>query len=95
MRKKDLALVVEGNIDVIQLHQHGFDHAVAPMGTALTSRQVQLLRRFATRVVALFDGDAAGQAAALKAVRTFVEGGLSAKIATLARRISGIMGTET
>jgi DNA primase len=83
MRKKDQALVVEGNIDVIQLHQHGFDHAVAPMGTALTARQVQLLRRFAGKVIAVFDGDAAGQAAALKAVRTFVDGGLSAKIASL------------
>ena len=86
MRKRDLALVVEGNIDVIQLHQHGFDHSVAPMGTALTPRQVQLLRRFASKVIAVFDGDAAGQAAALKAVWTFVDGGLSAKIASLPKR---------
>jgi DNA primase len=85
MRKGGMALVVEGNIDVIQLHQHGFTHAVAPMGTALTARQVQLLRRFAPKVVALFDGDEAGQAAALKSVHTLVDGEVSAKIASLPR----------
>jgi len=85
MRRTGTALVVEGNIDVIQLHQHGFENAVAPMGTALTGRQVILLRRFAQRVVALFDGDDAGRAAGLKAVRTLVEGGAEAKIASLPR----------
>jgi DNA primase len=85
MRKGGQALIVEGNLDVIQLHQHGFEHAVAPMGTALTPRQVSLLRRFAHKVVALFDGDDAGNAAALKAVTPLVESGLEAKIASLPR----------
>jgi DNA primase len=83
MRKLDTALVVEGNIDVIQLHHYGFEHAVAPMGTSLTVRQIHLIRRFAHKVVALFDGDEAGNAAALKSVTTLVEGGLEAKIASL------------
>jgi DNA primase len=84
MRKSGQALVVEGNIDVIQAHQHGFGNAVAPMGTALTAQQVQLMKRFAGDVVALFDGDDAGNKAALKAVRTLVEGGITAgKIASL------------
>lgn len=83
MRQKGGALVVEGNFDVLQLHQHGFDNTVAPMGTALTERQVLLLRRFATEVVAIFDGDDAGQAAALKSVPILVAAGVNAKIATL------------
>jgi DNA primase len=83
MRKHRQAIVVEGNVDVLQMHQHGFANTVAPMGTALTPRQVLLLKRFADEVVALFDGDDAGQAAALKAVRTLVEGGVAGKIATL------------
>jgi DNA primase len=83
MRKNGQALLVEGNVDVLQMHQQGFAATVAPMGTALTSRQVQLLRRFAREVVAIFDGDEAGNAAALKAVRTLTEGGVEGKIASL------------
>jgi DNA primase len=83
MRKHSQAIVVEGNVDVLQMHQHGFAQTVAPMGTALTPRQVLLLKRFADEVVALFDGDDAGQAAALKAVRTLTEAGVTGKIATL------------
>jgi DNA primase len=83
MRQRGLALVVEGNIDVVQLHQHGFDNAVAPMGTALTPRQVLLLGRFAREVIALFDGDDAGRAAALKSVPILVEGRAGARVASL------------
>ncbi|MFH1130123.1 MAG: DNA primase, partial [Pseudomonadota bacterium] len=83
IRRKDEALLVEGNFDVLQLHQWGFDHAVAPMGTAVTEQQVRLIKRFSKRVVALFDGDKAGRAAARRAVHTFVKEGLDAKIATL------------
>ena len=83
MRKQGTAVVVEGNFDVLQLHQHGFENAVAPMGTALTERQVLLLRRFASEVVAVFDGDDAGQAAALKSAPILVGCGVVAKVATL------------
>jgi len=85
MRQQGAAVVVEGNFDVLQLHQHGFQNAVAPMGTALTERQALLLRRFAPEVVAVFDGDDAGQAAALKSVPVLVGGGVGAKVATLPR----------
>lgn len=83
IRQTGVAIVVEGNFDVLQLHQHGFANSLAPMGTALTERQVMLLRRFAGEVVAVFDGDEAGQAAALKAVPVLVTAGVTAKIATL------------
>ncbi|HJU30935.1 MAG TPA: DNA primase [Hyphomicrobiaceae bacterium] len=63
-------IVVEGYMDVIALAQAGFAHAVAPLGTALTETQVQLLWRMAPEPVLCFDGDAAGRRAAFRAVET-------------------------
>lgn len=83
MRRRNLALIVEGNVDVLQMHQAGFDHTVAPMGTALTVSQARLLRRFAEGVVAVFDGDNAGRAAARRSVPILLEAGLETKIASL------------
>ena len=57
-------VVVEGNFDVLALHEAGIEEAVAPMGTALTAEQVSLLERVARRVVVIFDGDTAGKRAA-------------------------------
>ena len=83
IRQTRTALLVEGNFDVLQLHQHGFSNAVAPMGTALTQQQAKLLSRLADTVIAVFDGDGAGRAAAVKSVRTLVEAGLEARIGVL------------
>ena len=83
IRRSKAVLLVEGNLDVIQMYQHGFQHTLAPMGTALTTRQILLLRRMADEVVAIFDGDSAGQAAAVKSVPLFVEHEVTARIATL------------
>ena len=83
IRRSKTVLLVEGNLDVIQMYQHGFQNTLAPMGTALTPRQILLLRRMGDEVVAIFDGDSAGQAAAVKAVPMFVENEVTAKIATL------------
>lgn len=62
------AIVVEGYMDVIALHRAGFGTAVAPLGTALTEAQLQELWRLAPEPVLCFDGDAAGQRAALRAL---------------------------
>jgi DNA primase len=83
MRQRGEAIIVEGNFDVIQLHQHGFENAIAPMGTALTEQQVRLIKRFAERVVAIFDGDSAGQKAAEKAIRVLLAAGLQVRIGVL------------
>jgi len=83
VRKSKAVLLVEGNLDVVQMYQFGFQNTLAPMGTALTPRQILLLRRMADEVLAIFDGDSAGQAAALKSVPLFVEHEVAAKIATL------------
>jgi DNA primase len=76
-------IVVEGYFDAIALHQAGLTHTVATLGTALTSEHVQVLRRFASKVVLLFDPDAAGVRAALRGLDLFVNSGLGVKVVTL------------
>lgn len=76
-------IVVEGYFDAIALHQAGLANTVATMGTALTPDHVQVLRRFASRVVLLFDPDAAGVRAALRGLDLFVNSGLGVKVVRL------------
>jgi DNA primase len=76
-------IVVEGYFDAIALHQAGLIHTVATLGTALTPEHIQMLRRFASKVVLLFDPDAAGVRAALRGLDLFVNSGLGVKVVTL------------
>lgn len=69
MRDQDLAIVVEGQMDVIACHRHGFKNVVASSGTALTAEQVSLIKRFTGNVALLFDMDQAGQLAADRGIR--------------------------
>jgi DNA primase len=82
-RRAGRAIVVEGNFDVVSLHQHGFEETVAPLGTALADGQVEQLRRLADSVVLVYDGDRAGRAATLKALRALVAAGVPTRIAAL------------
>ena len=68
--ERSAILVAEGYMDVVALAGAGFDHAVAPLGTALTANQLQLLWRMASEPVLCFDGDEAGQKAASRALDT-------------------------
>jgi DNA primase len=68
IRQSDQAVVVEGYLDVIALHQAGFPTAVSPMGTALTEDQLRMLKRATRRIVLALDPDAAGTKAALRGV---------------------------
>ncbi len=68
IRREGLAVIVEGYMDAIAAHQHGFANVVASMGTALSERQVRLLKRFSRDVVLALDADTAGQEATLRAV---------------------------
>jgi DNA primase len=68
IRQRGYALVVEGYMDVVALAQHGFENAVATLGTACTAEHVQKLFRFTDSVVFSFDGDAAGRRAAGRAL---------------------------
>jgi DNA primase len=63
MKERGRAVVVEGYVDCLMAHQHGFTEAVAALGTAFTTAQLGLLRRHADEVIAVFDADAAGQRA--------------------------------
>ena len=76
IRTRDQAVLVEGNFDVVSLHAHGIDEAIAPLGTALTPRQAEILGRFSKRVVLAFDGDAAGRKAAHKAFEVLLDAGV-------------------
>ncbi len=62
------AVIVEGYMDVLQAHEHGFNNVVAQMGTALTETQLKLLKRFANRFVLALDADSAGNAATLRGI---------------------------
>ena len=73
-------LVCEGYMDVIALHQAGFDNAVAALGTAFTSGHASLLKRYTKEVYLTFDSDGAGIKAALRAIPILKEAGLSAKV---------------
>ncbi|MDP9180427.1 MAG: DNA primase [Chloroflexota bacterium] len=66
IRRDARAVIVEGYMDVIAAHQHGFENVVAQMGTALTERQVQLLKRLAPVIVLALDSDAAGNLASVR-----------------------------
>ncbi len=63
-------ILVEGNMDVISLHQAGFTNAVAPLGTAFTEEQAKLLSRYTKEIVVTFDSDSAGQKAVMRALET-------------------------
>ncbi len=66
IRTADQVVIVEGYLDVIALHQAGFENVVSPMGTALTEEQLHLLKRFTRRIVLALDPDSAGQKAVLR-----------------------------
>ncbi len=73
-------LITEGYLDVMSLHQAGFDNAVAGLGTALTNQQARLLKRFRSDVVLCYDADNAGQKATLKALDICANEGLNVKV---------------
>jgi len=83
IRKTGEAIVVEGNFDVVSLHARGIGHVVAPLGTAFTEAQAQILKRYAPTVVLLFDGDRAGKKALRAAREPCQKAGLAAKAALL------------
>ena len=66
IRAVDQAVIVEGYLDVIALHQAGYENVVSPMGTALTEDQLRLLKKFTRRIVLALDPDTAGQKAVLR-----------------------------
>jgi len=82
MKSRALA-VMEGYTDVIMAHQHGVKNAVAGLGTAFTEEHASLMRRFADRVVLVYDSDAAGKNAAGRALGVLLEADVDARVAVL------------
>lgn len=81
--KKDLCYLVEGQMDVLSMHQAGIENVVASGGTALTQAQVRLIKRFTTNITVLYDGDAAGIHAAIRGINMFLSEGFFVKVVLL------------
>ena len=81
--KENLCILVEGNVDVVQMHQKGIENVVAPLGTALTVEQVRIIARFTNNITLLFDGDSAGVKAAIKGVDLVLKEGLNVRVVVL------------
>lgn len=82
--KADYLILCEGYMDVITMHRFGFDMAVATLGTAFTPEHAAEIRKTTDRVYMLYDSDAAGQNATVKAAKILVAAGLSVKVISLA-----------
>ena len=81
--KAGFLILVEGNIDVVTLHQYGFDNAIASLGTSLTEEQAALMARYAEQVILIYDGDKAGQNATQRAIPILEKAGLQVKVLQL------------
>ena len=85
--KRPNMILCEGNLDVVTLHQAGFDNAVASMGTALTTEQIRLLGRYTKELVLCYDNDNAGQLATARALEMLNNTEFTVRVLTLPRRL--------
>ena len=85
--KRPNIILCEGNLDVVTLHQAGFDNAVASMGTALTVEQTRLLSRYTKELVLCYDNDQAGQLATQRALELLNNSEFTVKVLHLPRRM--------
>ena len=83
IRRRDFAVLVEGQMDLLMSHQAGVANAVASSGTALTDEHINLLKRFSDRLLLVFDPDEAGFKAALRGAGLALTRGLEVKVAVL------------
>lgn len=85
--KRPNIILCEGNLDIVTLHQAGFDNAVASMGTALTPEQVRLLSRFTKELVLCYDNDNAGKIATERALQILNNTDFTVKVLQLPKRL--------
>ncbi len=81
--RENRALVVEGYLDAITLHQAGILHVVAALGTALSEQHIQLLRRYSNNIIMVFDADAAGEKAMIRSLEPFLAAQLAPRFILL------------
>ncbi|MFA5133730.1 MAG: DNA primase [Patescibacteria group bacterium] len=89
IKKENFAVVVEGNMDVIALHQAGFKNSIATSGTALTLEQLNILKRHTENLIMSFDSDSAGLAAALRGIDLALAAGFNVKVLEMPKNESG------
>jgi DNA primase len=83
IRREECVLVVEGYMDYVSLAAHGVSHAVAPLGTALTQEQAELIARYTGRAILLYDSDKAGLRATFRSGDELLRAGVEVQVATL------------
>lgn len=83
MSRQDRCILVEGNLDVVSMHQAGITNVVASCGTSLTSEQIRLIKRFTQNVTVMYDDDAAGIHAAVRAIGMILAEGMNVKLVLL------------
>ncbi len=83
IQKEGSAIIVEGYLDVLTLHQAGIKNTVAALGTALTEHQIQLLKRYTGDIITVFDADPAGEKAMARSMEPFLNNGISPRAIVL------------
>ena len=83
MARQDRCILVEGNVDVVMMHQMGITNVVASCGTSLTEEQIRLIRKFTENITILYDGDKAGLNAALRAIGLILKEGMNPRVVFL------------
>jgi len=83
IKTKDLAIMVEGQMDVIACHEAGMKNVIAASGTALTEEQIKLIKRFTNNIAIAFDSDNAGQEAAKRGIDVALSAGLNIKVISI------------
>jgi DNA primase len=83
MKEEKAGLLVEGYLDMISLYQAGFRHAAASLGTALTEKQIHLLKRFCSQIHLFYDRDAAGEAATIRNIEKLFEQNVNPRIVVI------------
>ena len=81
IRKTGQVLLLEGYMDVIACHQFGLENSIASMGVALTPEQIELVKRYCSKIVIIYDSDQAGVAATLRGLDLLIDSGLEVKVA--------------
>ena len=81
--KKDRCILVEGNVDVVMMHQMGIRNVVASCGTSLTEEQIRIIKRFTENITIMYDGDSAGLHAAICAISLILKEGMNPRVVFL------------
>ena len=81
--KEDRCILVEGNVDVVMMHQMGITNVVASCGTSLTEEQIRLIKRFTENITIMYDGDNAGLHAAIRAISLILKEGMNPRVVFL------------